>query len=104
MARVAFDVRLADAATWVSVVSGCVLLIAAGFGLVLGATVLRRRWRQLLLAAAVARGADTGVRIAEVAPGVFAALQPEARRFNESNSLFVVRQDAVLVIEKVKGG
>jgi glyoxylase-like metal-dependent hydrolase (beta-lactamase superfamily II) len=34
-----------------------------------------------------------------VAPGVFAVLQPTARRFNESNSVFVVRQDGVLVVE-----
>ena len=44
-------------------------------------------------------GSDTGPRVEEVAPGVFAVLQPEARRFQESNSLFFVRNSGVLVVD-----
>ncbi len=44
-------------------------------------------------------GADTGPRVEEVAPGVFAVLQPEARRFQESNSLFFIRNSGVLVVD-----
>lgn len=45
--------------------------------------------------------ADThaGSRVEELTPGVFAVLQPEARRFEESNSLFVVRNSGVLVVD-----
>ena len=53
----------------------------------------------LLLPASAGRAADSGPRVEEVAPGVFAALQPEARRFNESNSLFVVGEAGVLVVD-----
>ncbi len=44
-----------------------------------------------------ARAAEPTVE--EVAPGTFAVLQPTARRFNESNSLFVLRPEGVLVVD-----
>ena len=56
----------------------------------------------LMLALAVpsaSRAAERDVRVEEVAPGVFAVLQPQPRRFNESNSLFAIREDGVLVVD-----
>lgn len=53
----------------------------------------------LLPPGVAAPAAASEVRVEELAPGVFAALQPEARRFNESNSLFVIRPDGVLVVD-----
>ena len=53
----------------------------------------------LAAAAAPAPAADDRPSAEQVAPGVFAVLQPTARRFNESNSLFVIRRDGVLVVD-----
>jgi len=53
----------------------------------------------LVLAGDASRAADTALRVEQVAPGTFAVLQPKARRFNESNSLFVIRRDSVLVVD-----
>lgn len=47
------------------------------------------------------QAADAGAepRVEELAPGIFAVLQPEARRFQESNSLFFIRNSGVLVVD-----
>ncbi len=39
------------------------------------------------------------VRIVELTPGVFASLQPDDDRFNDANSLFVVGDDWVVVVD-----
>jgi glyoxylase-like metal-dependent hydrolase (beta-lactamase superfamily II) len=53
----------------------------------------------LVLTVDAGRAADSELRVEKVAPATFAVLQPTARRFNESNSLFVIRESSVLVVD-----
>ena len=53
----------------------------------------------LVIPCAVGQAGDSEVRVEKVAPGTFAVVQPTARRFNESNSLFVIRDGSVLVVD-----
>jgi glyoxylase-like metal-dependent hydrolase (beta-lactamase superfamily II) len=46
-----------------------------------------------------ARAGAAAPTVEEVAPGTFAVLQPTARRFNESNSLFAIGEEGVLVVD-----
>ena len=48
---------------------------------------------------AAPRAADASIQIQQVAPGIYAALQPFAGRFNDSNSVILVQDDGVVVID-----
>jgi cyclase len=46
-----------------------------------------------------ALGDDVGIKLKQVAPGVYAALQPFEGRFNDSNSTIIVGGDSVIVVD-----
>jgi cyclase len=54
-----------------------------------------------LVAGSVAAASDPagGRRVLELAPGVYATLQPTEERFDDTNSLFVVGDEGVLVVD-----
>ena len=45
------------------------------------------------------RAEESGYRIESIAPGIYAALQPEAQRFNDSNSVLIVGANDVVVVD-----
>ena len=51
-----------------------------------------------------AQNGDGRWRIEEVAPGVYAALQPEALRFNDSNSAVLIGESDVIVVDAQADG
>jgi glyoxylase-like metal-dependent hydrolase (beta-lactamase superfamily II) len=53
----------------------------------------------VLLAAALGAGEETAIEIRAVAPGVYAALQPEAGRFDDANSAIIVTGEGVVVVD-----
>lgn len=53
----------------------------------------------VLLLCVVASQCWAAVQVESVAPGVYAALQPFADRFNDSNSTIIVLDDSVLVVD-----
>ncbi len=53
----------------------------------------------LVLLASVGLGADSDLSFEEIRPGIWAALQPEPLRFNDSNSVVLVSETDVVVID-----
>lgn len=49
--------------------------------------------------ASLAPPAAAQMEIKQVAPGVYAALQPFANRFNDSNSTIIIGEDSVIVVD-----